>query len=66
MYIQYTPSSKIYLYSKILRKSLPTYFLPLTKQFDKKIFVGLVQIDGLETGVAKQIDISRRRQLIEF
>ena len=33
MYVQYTPSSKINLSSKILHKSLPTYFFMLTKYF---------------------------------
>ena len=32
VYVQYTPSSKRNLSSKILHKSLPTYFLMLTER----------------------------------
>ena len=31
VYVQYTPSSKRNLFSKILHKSLPTYFFMLAK-----------------------------------
>ena len=63
-YVQYTPSSKRNLSSKIHHKSLSTYCLPLTCLFEKNKYLcnpircaGGEMVDALVSGASVNCDV---------